>query len=98
MIVQPRRRRSAPPAATTTIDNDDDSDENQVQVLDYREEEYYGWNVEAQVPAPVQVKQPQRDPLTGRFRREADKVHATVWKNDPAKMQKLVRSKGEYVL
>ena len=80
------RRRSAPVAKA-----DYDSDENQVEVLDYREDVYYGWDDEAQAPAPVQVKRP--DPLQ-RFKRPGDKLHAAVWRDDPTKVQKLVLQRG----
>ena len=75
-----RRRRKSEPVYY-------ESDENELEDLDYNEDSCYGWNED--VPAPVQVKSPDR-----RSKRPGDRLHRAVWKNDPNKMQKLVLAEG----
>ena len=86
-MISRQRRRSEP------IKNDDDSDENEIGVLDYNEDKYFGWNYDADVPAPVQLKRPDRFAV---MRRPSDKLHLAVWDNDPAKVQKLVLTQGNF--
>ena len=68
-----------------------DSDENAVENLSYNEDIFYGWDEVEDVPAPVQVKRPERH-----SRRPGDRLHKAVWSNDPAKVQKLVLYEGLY--
>ena len=79
-----RRRRKSEPVYY-------ESDENELEDLDYNEDSCYGWNED--VPAPVQVKRPDR-----RSKRPGDRLHRAVWNDNPNKMQKLVLNEGTYSL
>ena len=68
-----------------------ESDENAVENLSYNEDIFYGWDEVEDVPAPVQVKRPERH-----SRRPGDRLHKAVWSNDPGKVQKLVLYEGLY--
>jgi len=80
-------RRKSEPSSTKA---ECDSDEHEIEELDYKTEFYHGWNSEANVPAPVQLKRPNRCFI----RRTGDKLHLAVWDNDPGKAQKLILQQG----
>lgn len=79
-----RRRHSFPVEV-----HDYDSDENEVEDLDYYVDSCCVYDDEDNPVAPVQVKRPDRS-----FRRPADRLHLTVWNNDPSMAQKLVLYEG----
>ena len=68
---------------------DYESDENEVEDLDYHVDSCCVYDHEENPVAPVQVKRPDRS-----FRRPADRLHLTVWNNDPSQAQKLTLYEG----